>query len=73
MRCHVCGATMEATVTTLPFKVRDRTIIIIKGVPVRQCTRCSEYLLEDAVMAQVDRILAQVNAAAELAVIEFAA
>ena len=73
MRCHVCGATMEATVTTLPFKVRDRTIIIIKGVPVRQCARCSEYLLEDAVMAQVDRILAQVNAAAELAVIEFAA
>ena len=73
MRCHVCGATMEATVTTLPFKVRDRTIIIIKGVPVRQCARCSEYLLEDAVMAQVDSILAQVNAAAELEVIEFAA
>jgi YgiT-type zinc finger domain-containing protein len=64
---------MEAIVTTLPFKVRDQTIIIIKGVPVRQCARCREYLLEDAVMAQVDSILAQVNAAAELAVIEFAA
>ena len=63
MRCHVCGAQMEAVVTTLPFKVRDRTIIIIKGVPVRQCARCSEYLLEDAVMAQVDSILAHVNAA----------
>ena len=73
MRCHVCGAPMEAIVTTLPFKVRDRTIIIIKGVPVRQCARCSEYLLEDAVMAQVDSILAHVNAAAELEVIEFAA
>jgi YgiT-type zinc finger domain-containing protein len=73
MRCHVCGAQMEAVVTTLPFKVRDRTIIIIKGVPVRQCARCSEYLLEDSVMAQVDSILAQVNAAAELEVIEFAA
>ena len=73
MRCHVCGAIMEAIVTTLPFKVRDQTIIIIKGVPVRQCARCREYLLEDAVMAQVDSILAQVNAAAELEVIEFAA
>jgi YgiT-type zinc finger domain-containing protein len=73
MRCHVCGAIMEAVVTTLPFKVRDRTIIIIKGVPVRQCARCSEYLLEDAVMAQVDCILAHANAAAELEVIEFAA
>jgi YgiT-type zinc finger domain-containing protein len=64
---------MEATVTTLPFKVRDRTIIIIKGVPVRQCARCREYLVEDTVMAQVDSILAQVNAAAELEVIEFVA
>jgi YgiT-type zinc finger domain-containing protein len=64
---------MEAIVTTLPFKVRDQTIIIIKGVPVRQCARCREYLLEDAVMAQVDSILAQVNAAAELQVIAFAA
>ena len=73
MRCHVCGAIMEAIVTTLPFKVRGQTIIIIKGVPVRQCARCSEYLLEDAVMAQVDNILAQVNAAAELEVIEIAA
>ena len=73
MRCHVCGAQMEAVVTTLPFKVRDRTIIIIKGVPVRQCARCREYLLEDAVMAQVDSILAQANVAAELEVIEFAA
>jgi YgiT-type zinc finger domain-containing protein len=45
MRCHVCGASMEALVTTLPFKVRDQTIIIIKGVPVRQCARCREYLL----------------------------
>ena len=64
---------MEAVVTTMLFKVRDRTIIIIKGVPVRQCARCSEYLLEDAVMAQVDSIIAHVNAAAELEVIEFAA
>ena len=73
MRCHVCGAQMEAIVTTLPFKVRDHTIIIIKGVPVRQCANCSEYMLEDAVMAQVDSILAHTNAAAELEVIEFAA
>ena len=73
MRCHVCGAQMEAVVTTLPFKMRDRTIIIIKGVPVRQCARCSEYLLEESVMAQVDSLLAHVNAAAELEVIDFAA
>ena len=64
---------MEAVVTVLPFKVRDRTIIIVKGVLVRQCARCSRYMLEDAVMAQVDSILAQVDAAAALEVLEFAA
>ena len=36
MRCHVCGAKMEAGVTTMPFKVRDQTIVIIKRVPVQQ-------------------------------------
>lgn len=73
MQCHICGARMEAAVTTLPFKVRDHTVIIVKRVPVQQCARCREYLLEDAVMAQVDQILARVDAAAELEVIEFAA
>jgi hypothetical protein len=53
--------------------VRDHTIIIIKGVPVRQCANGSEEMLEDAVMAQVDSILAHANAAAALEVIAFAA
>jgi YgiT-type zinc finger domain-containing protein len=64
---------MERGVTTLPFKVRDQTIIIIKRVPVQQCASCREYVLEDIVIAQVDKLLAQANAAAELEVIEFAA
>ncbi len=71
MHCHVCGARMDAVVTTLPFKVRDRTIVIVKGLPVRQCASCSEYVLEDMVMDQVDRILSHVDAAAELEVVEF--
>ena len=53
--------------------MRDRTIIIVKGMPVRQCASCSEYLLEDVVMAQVDNIFTHVHAAAELEVIEFVA
>jgi hypothetical protein len=39
----------------------------------RQCASCSEYVLEDMVMDQVDRILGHVHAAAELEVIEFVA
>ena len=64
---------MEAVATTLPFKVRDHTIITVKRVAVWQCARCREYLLEDAVMTQVDQMLAHVDAAAELEVIECAA
>jgi YgiT-type zinc finger domain-containing protein len=64
---------MEAVVTTLPFKVRDRTIVIVKGLPVRQCASCSEYVLGDMVMDRVDRILSHVDAAAELEVVEFVA
>ena len=73
MQCHVCGGRMEGETTTLPFKVSDRSIVIVKSLPVYQCTSCSEYLLEDAVMERVDRILTEINAAAELEVIEFAA
>jgi len=73
MQCHICGARMEAVMTTLPFKVRDQTIVIMKHVPVRQCASCREYLLDDAVMAQVDQVLDRVDVAAELEVIEFAA
>jgi len=52
-------------VTTLPFTVRDHTMSIVKHVPVRQWSGCRDYLLDDAVMAQVDQILDRVDVAAE--------
>lgn len=73
MKCHVCGSSMEPVVTDLPFKVSDRTIVVLKGLPVLQCDNCSEYMLEDRVMARVDEILYRVDAAAELEVIRYAA
>jgi len=58
--------------TAVPFKVCDQTIVIIKRVLEQQCASCSEYVLEDIVMAQIDKMLAQANAAAELEAIESA-
>jgi YgiT-type zinc finger domain-containing protein len=40
--------------TDLPFKVSETTIVIVKALPVLECQRCAEYLLEDPVMKRVD-------------------
>ena len=64
---------MTSVVTNLPFKVSEATIVIFKDLPAFQCERCSEYVLEDAVMNRVDELLGRVDSAAELEVIKYAA
>ena len=73
MKCHVCGSKMEPWVTDLPFKVSDRAIVIVRGLPVIQCESCREYLIEDAVMKRVDELLGSVDKSAELEVVRYAA
>jgi len=73
MKCRVCGASMRASVTDLPFKLSDRSIVVIKGLPVLLCENCTEYVLEDLVMATVDHILDGADDASELCVIKYAA
>jgi hypothetical protein len=53
--------------------VSDRTIVILKELPVEQCEACSEYLIEDAVFAKVEALLSGVDASVELEIIAFAA
>ncbi len=64
---------MKPTVTSLPFKVTENTIVILKSLPVLMCESCTEYLLEDSVMERVEQILEKVNSDAELEVIQYAA
>jgi YgiT-type zinc finger domain-containing protein len=73
MRCEVCGAELAAITTDLPFKVREPGIVILKGLPVLQCARCPQYLLQDAVLARGDEILRRVDAGIEIEVIRYAA
>jgi len=73
MRCDVCGAELTAMRTDLPFKVRERGIVILKDLPVLQCAHCPQYLIEDAVLARVDEILGRVDAGTELEIIRYAA
>jgi YgiT-type zinc finger domain-containing protein len=73
MRCEVCGAELKATKTDLPFKVRDAGIVILKGLPVLQCASCPQYLIDDGVLARVDKILERVDRGIELEIILYAA
>jgi YgiT-type zinc finger domain-containing protein len=72
MKCDVCRTEMTAMNADLPFKVRDAGIVILKALPVLQCDNCPQYLLEDTVLAQVDKILQRVDAAKELAIVRYA-
>ena len=73
MKCHVCGSPMVPVVAVLPFKISATSIVILKNLPILECQGCTEYALEDPIMARVDEILGAVNGAAELEVIQFAA
>lgn len=73
MKCVVCGAALRSTTTDLPLKVSDRTIVIVKSLPVLQCDGCIEYLIDDAVMARVEELLSRVDRSIELEIVPFAA
>lgn len=73
MKCHVCGGEMHSILTDLPFKLGPKKIVIFKDLPVLQCTRCSEYVLEDRVMERVDVMLGKVEEGAELKILRYAA
>jgi YgiT-type zinc finger domain-containing protein len=73
MRCTTCGATLQSLKTDLPFKVTDKTIVILKQLPVLQCVNCSAYEIEDAIITRVEELLSAVDRATELEIIRFAA
>lgn len=73
MKCTVCGAQLCPTSTDLPFKISDHTIVIVRNLPVLQCGGCSEYVIEDNVLVQIEHLLSEVDSAAELEVIRYAA
>jgi len=72
MNCHICGGKLGPIKTDLPFKLDNNSIVIIRSVPVLQCSNCKEYLLEDEVMAYVDQLLEKHSKSSELEVIRYA-
>jgi len=72
MICHNCGGCLENLITSLPFKLNDECIAIIRGLPVLQCRNCSEYVIEDQVMDKIDIILSKIDTTAELEILSYA-
>jgi YgiT-type zinc finger domain-containing protein len=73
MKCGTCGGELETATTDLPFKINENTIVILKGLPVLQCTNCPEYLIDDEIIRWVDEVLAKVEGGTELEIIRYAA
>jgi len=64
---------LEKRILDLPFKVGDRSTIVVNDIPVLQCHQCGDIELEDPVMARVEEMLKTVREGARLEVIQFAA
>jgi YgiT-type zinc finger domain-containing protein len=73
MNCHNCGARLTKVITDLPFKIRKKSIIILRNVPVMQCENCSEFLVEDEVMEKIDGIFAKIDSSVEVEILNYAA
>ena len=72
MKCHLCGGKLQELETDMPFKLNHKTIIILKDLPVMQCDNCTEFLLKDHVMKEVETILERVDKAADLEIVRYA-
>ena len=73
MICHNCGYELKKLVTSLPFKISNESIVIIRGLSVMQCSNCGEYLIADDVMAKVDTLLNTIDRSSELEILKFPA
>ncbi|MEO5330898.1 MAG: YgiT-type zinc finger protein [Magnetococcus sp. YQC-5] len=73
MQCRICGTLLFDTLTMLPFKIGADAIVIVKDLPVAQCSICQEFLIHDGVMERVEALLERVGQTSELEVVRYAA
>lgn len=66
MKCHVCGGRLESTISDLPFRLGPTRIVVIKQLPVLECTHCTEFSIADPIMEKVDDLLGQMDETAGL-------
>lgn len=55
-RCPLCGGAMTDSITTLPFLIEDR-VVVIKNVPAEICSDCGEAYVKSSVVGRVEALL----------------
>ena len=41
-RCPVCGGTLEQGEATIPYVLKEDTVVVVKNVPAEICSDCGE-------------------------------
>jgi len=73
MTCNLCAGDLVPITSDMPFSLSPTRIVIVKDLPVFQCTQCSHSLIQDQVMERVEEMLAHADASAELEIFRYAA
>lgn len=66
MKCHVCGTSMIRVVSELPFRVNRSVMIILRDLPLMECSECGAYALEAMVMERVHEIVERLDSPSHL-------
>ena len=73
MKCHVCGNSVTRVVSDLPFRVNRSVMIILRDLPLMECSECGAYAFEEKVMERVHEIVERLQAPSHLEAILYAA
>lgn len=66
MKCHICGTPMTRAVSDLPFRVDRSVMIILRDLPLLECSKCGAYALEETVMERVHEIVQKLRSPSHL-------
>ena len=73
MKCHVCGTPMTCVVSDLPFRVNRSVMIILRDLPLMECSECGAYAFEERVMQRVHEIIGRLRSPSHLDAVLYAA
>jgi hypothetical protein len=73
MKCHVCGTSMTRVVSELPFRVNRSVMIILRDLPLMECTEYGAYAFEQKVMERVHEIVERLDSPSHLDAVLYAA
>lgn len=60
-RCPVCGGRLEQGEATIPYVLKDGTVVVVKQVPAEICGDCREPFTTSAVTARLTELVRQLR------------